>query len=53
MCAICDLRIEFSIEHPMTLSVAVATRKAIDAGVLPIVISKYGGMQLRRELSPG
>ena len=35
MCAICDLKIEFSIEHPMSLSVAVATRQAIDAGLLP------------------
>lgn len=35
MCAICDLRIEFSVDHPMTLNVAVATRHAIDAGLLP------------------
>ncbi|EHM01294.1 hypothetical protein HMPREF9946_02031 [Acetobacteraceae bacterium AT-5844] len=37
MCTICDLRIEFSVEHPMSLSVAVATRQAIDAGLLPTV----------------
>ena len=49
MCTICDLRIEFSIDHPMTLSVAVATRRAIDAGLLPSHHTKYGGMQLRRE----
>jgi hypothetical protein len=35
MCSICDLRIEFSIDHPMSLGVAVATRRAIDAGLLP------------------
>jgi hypothetical protein len=35
MCAICDLNIEFSIEHPMTFEVAVATRQAIDSGALP------------------
>ncbi len=29
-----DLRIEFSVDHPMTLNVAVATRQAIDDGVL-------------------
>ena len=53
MCTICDLRIEFSIEHPMTLSVAVATRRAIDAGALPNNHSKYGGMHLRREAIEG
>ena len=52
MCTICDLRIEFTIDHPMTLSVAVATRKAIDAGVLLNHDSQddpLGGMRLRLE----
>src|SRR5579884_1368049 len=35
MCTICDLRIEFGIDHPLGLSVAVETRRAIDAGLLP------------------
>ncbi|MFL9992494.1 hypothetical protein PQR34_14880 [Paraburkholderia sediminicola] len=35
MCAICELKIEFNIGHPLALSVAVATRAAIDAGTLP------------------
>lgn len=35
MCSICELRIEFNIDHPMGLSVAVATRRAIDDGLLP------------------
>ncbi len=35
MCSICDLRIEFSVDHPLSLSVAVSTRGAVDAGVLP------------------
>lgn len=35
MCSICDLRIEFGTDHPMGLTVAVATRRAIDAGVIP------------------
>ncbi|MFM0160101.1 hypothetical protein SAMN05444172_2147 [Burkholderia sp. GAS332] len=35
MCAICDLKIEFNIGHPLALSVAVATRAAIDSGTLP------------------
>ncbi|NYH14427.1 hypothetical protein [Paraburkholderia bryophila] len=34
MCAICDFKIEFSIGHPHALTVAVATRKAIEAGLL-------------------
>jgi hypothetical protein len=35
MCAICDFKIEFNIDHPLALTVAVATREAIDAGSLP------------------
>lgn len=35
MCSICDLRIEFGVDHPLSLTVAVETRKAIDAGLLP------------------
>jgi hypothetical protein len=34
MCAICDFKIEFGIGHPLALTVAVATRKAIEAGLL-------------------
>lgn len=34
MCAICDFKIEFSVGHPHALAVAVATRKAIEAGLL-------------------
>lgn len=47
MCTICDLRIDFSIDHPMSLSVAVATRRAIDAGLLPSPKVKYGDFALR------
>lgn len=35
MCAICELKLEFNVDHPLALSVAVATRNAIDAGTLP------------------
>ena len=35
MCSICTLRIEFSVAHPLTLSVSVATRRAIEDGILP------------------
>ncbi|MDE1184828.1 hypothetical protein [Paraburkholderia sp.] len=34
MCAICDFKIEFSVGHPQALTVAVATRKAIEADLL-------------------
>ena len=34
MCAICNFKIEFSVSHPLALSVAVATRNAIDAGLI-------------------
>lgn len=34
MCTICSLTIEFAVEHPQSLAVAVATRKAIEAGIL-------------------
>ncbi|MGO7728063.1 hypothetical protein ACC713_00165 [Rhizobium johnstonii] len=35
MCTICSLTIEFAVEHRETLSVAVATRQAMEAGLLP------------------
>ncbi|MBX5159058.1 hypothetical protein HJB89_18270 [Rhizobium sp. NZLR8] len=35
MCTICSLTIEFSVEHPLALAVAVATRQAIDEDLLP------------------
>lgn len=35
MCAICEFKIEFDISHPQALTVAVATRQAIEAGTLP------------------
>jgi hypothetical protein len=34
MCAICDFKVEFDVGHPQTLTVAVATRCAIDNGIL-------------------
>jgi hypothetical protein len=50
MCSICDLRIEFSIDHPLSLSVAVETRLAIDAGLLSEPDAQDGalaGLRLR------
>jgi hypothetical protein len=37
MCAVCEFRIEFGIGHPLALSVAVATRNAIDAGLVDAI----------------
>jgi hypothetical protein len=47
MCSICDLRIEFSVDHPLSLGVAVETRRAVDAGLLPEVSSSDEGNRLR------
>ena len=49
MCSICDLRIEFSVDHPLSLGVAVETRRAIDAGLLPEprIRSDDGGLRLK------
>ncbi|HEV7309601.1 hypothetical protein [Ensifer sp.] len=35
MCTICALTIEFAVDHPDALAVAVATRQAIETGLLP------------------
>jgi hypothetical protein len=49
MCAICELKIEFNIGHPQALTVAVATREAMDAGTLPetAVEGALSNMKLR------
>jgi len=47
MCSICDLRIEFSVDHPMSLGVAVETRRAIDVGLLPEPKLSIDGSRLR------
>jgi hypothetical protein len=50
VCTICNLRIEFQIEHPLTLSVAVATRQAIVAGILPTQPSVPDPLSMRLRL---
>jgi hypothetical protein len=49
MCAICELKIEFNIGHPQALTVAVATREAMDAATLPetAVDGALSNMKLR------
>jgi hypothetical protein len=52
MCAICDLALTFSIEHPMALAVAVATRDAIETGRLSALdnSARSGGpLNVRRQ----
>ncbi|SPB14169.1 hypothetical protein NOV72_01418 [Caballeronia novacaledonica] len=34
MCAICNFKVDFGVSHPSALTVAVATRKAIEAGLI-------------------
>jgi hypothetical protein len=49
MCTICDLRIEFSVDHPLSLTVAVETRRAVDAGLLPQPADSMDDGRLRLE----
>ncbi|MGA7778809.1 MAG: hypothetical protein WCA85_14030 [Paraburkholderia sp.] len=49
MCAICEFKIEFSIGHPLALSVAVATRKAIDAGLIDEMDTDDGALSAARK----
>lgn len=51
MCSICDVRIEFGAVHPMGLSVAVATRRAIEERLVPEAASAWdrdGAIELMR-----
>lgn len=49
MCAICEFKIEFSIGHPLALSVAVATRKAIEAGLVDEIDADDGALAAARK----
>ncbi|WP_321866199.1 hypothetical protein [Paraburkholderia tropica] len=49
MCAICEFKIDFSIGHPLALSVAVATRKAIEAGLVDEVEADEGALAAARK----
>lgn len=48
MCAICNFKIEFGIGHPSGLSVAVATRKAIEAGRIDPLDASDGALSAAR-----
>ncbi|WP_233272990.1 hypothetical protein [Paraburkholderia acidisoli] len=49
MCAICEFRIEFGIGHPLALSVAVATRKAIESGLVDEMEADNGALSAARK----
>lgn len=48
MCAICNFNIAFGVSHPLALSVAVATRKAIEAGLIEPVDAAEGALAAAR-----
>ncbi|MFL9937098.1 hypothetical protein P0D88_51190 [Paraburkholderia sp. RL18-103-BIB-C] len=48
MCAICNFKIDFGIGHPLALSVAVATRKAIESGLIEPIDAAEGALAAAR-----
>ncbi len=49
MCAVCEFKIEFGISHPLALSVAVATRKAIEANLIEAIDVNDGALAAARK----
>ncbi|MBN3855062.1 hypothetical protein G3N59_16905 [Paraburkholderia sp. Ac-20340] len=48
MCAICNFKLDFSVGHPLALKIAVAARKAIDAGLIDAVDTTEGALSAAR-----
>lgn len=48
MCAICNFKLDFSVGHPLALTIAVAARKAIDAGLIDALDSAQGALSAAR-----
>ncbi|MFX1763523.1 hypothetical protein PWP93_13120 [Paraburkholderia sp. A1RI-2L] len=49
MCAICNFKLDFGVGHPSALSVAVASRSAIEAGLIePGNIGSVGALSVAR-----
>jgi hypothetical protein len=48
MCAICNFKLDFGVGHPLALSVAVATRKAIESGLVEPFESAEGALAAAR-----
>ncbi|MCP3711127.1 hypothetical protein M3I54_29830 [Paraburkholderia sp. CNPSo 3274] len=49
MCAICNFKLEFGIGHPFALSVAVASRHAIEAGLIEPIDTAEGALSAARK----
>lgn len=49
MCAVCEFKIEFGISHPLALSVAVATRRAIEATLIDEIDVDAGALAAARQ----
>lgn len=48
MCAICNFKIDFGVGHPLALTVAVAARQAIEAGLIEPVDAAEGAFSAAR-----
>ncbi|OLL32420.1 hypothetical protein BTH42_08265 [Burkholderia sp. SRS-W-2-2016] len=48
MCAICNFKLEFGVSHPSALPVAVATRNAIEAGLIAPLEAGDGALAAAR-----
>lgn len=48
MCAICNFKIDFGVGHPLALTVAVATRKAIESGLIEPIDAAEGALAAAR-----
>jgi hypothetical protein len=48
MCAICNFKLDFGVSHPLALTVAVATRSAIEAGLIEPVDTTGGALSAAR-----
>jgi hypothetical protein len=48
MCAICHFRLDFGVSHPLALSVAVATRQAIESGFVEPIDAAEGALSTAR-----
>jgi hypothetical protein len=48
MCAICNFKLDFSVGHPLALSVAVAARHAIESGLVEPIDAADGALSAAR-----
>ncbi|WP_321789653.1 hypothetical protein [Paraburkholderia sp. J94] len=48
MCAICNFKLDFSVGHPLALTIAVAARQAIDAGLIEPIDTAGGALSAAR-----